>query len=1486
MAKKIQQEFDVLIQTVGEKRALSILKKLNKATEESVVAQNKVKRTQEGVYKQSLSTGKEFSRQAQGLGGLVRVYATIAANIFAVSSAFQVLRNNANLQNMIASSNELAQTTGLMATSISRDLQKITKGALGFQQALQATNLALSGGATVTQLRGITEIATKAAQALGRSVPDAVNRLIQAVTKAEPELVDEFGIILRVREANEAYAISLGKTAEQLTTFERQQALVNQLLAQGTEKFQDVQIKENPFDTLAASLTELSQTIVTVISGPFAKLADLISGNIVVSIGLIALAINKIVKLAIPSLTESLERLRERSKIALESANAQLAKISLTAATAGVSAFDSKEAAAKFAQSFAGEIDSAFKPDSKIGKAFRTGLPKAISAALKGDKSFEEGLKKSILEAREGFAEISVGLQGPSKVEVALAKELLAAIQTIKGETIQVEQASNKVAESFRRAVAQGKLLAGQMSVAAKTGYTLGLTSSNLFKSFKNLRVEIAKSNIELGGTQSKLASILTSMSAFVGIAAAGLTRLAGSILAISGNIGLIVAGLTVVGSFILNILKNTSLMSKKVSEAKEKFDGVKDSIEDINKEFGGFRQEFDETDFKNINEMVKGFTKLTNIAQQFTAQLKEGSIALSAMTKAKGLDSLFNSISEFFGGGLEGAIKTQLQALKDLSILLNRDIKLGLNATSTGILNVDGAINKSTDINKLYSGLVRNLADSEDALLQIIKATYEAGDAAVELQTRFSSALSTINTELNRGSNLLASYLQPTIKKTAYDDILTSITEISNSIDTLYSTSTESGKDATAAIVEFAKTIGTENKAIFRITRETEQGFVEDVKRSEELFKTIVSTIRTFQISIDNAKRSIVQLNNEVEAGLLSSYDELAQKQKELIELQLTQNNYLIEQNNSLLKTVDIRTDEGRFLSLQTQELRQANQLLERQRDLYDDVYTSLQKRIAIFTTLENLAERTSEFTKLIYDYTLDVASNRYLEKSLRSPSVSKLFDYKKREEEAKLSERLLESRKELSKIEFDLHNNYKLLYKISEKSLKLHIRDFELDKYKLEKQILIKKAVDEMLKARREQYDLEVQTTELLDRQNFINPQFSSALRKGFMREAEDFIANMKSGIENIVDVVTTGFDTASETLIDNLVEGRNIFSNFGENVKSALRESISSALTEQLQGAIRKAILQRTGSVEDERKALEKQLIEQFKTTTSVIETLIRVIQELSTVITTNVSSSNILSNNMGAVAASLTELITTNKEFIEIEKDMLSFARSRDAGAGATGNIPKAPIVNPYPSPTGPLYPIPYVPPVRVPKSALPPVSENNIKDNTRSVKDMTEIVTVASTATEELSRNTDILKIATIANTAATVANTISNISGGGGGGGVSGFLSAAADLSGVFMAAKGALIHKPTPVIAGEGPTSEAIVPLPDNRAIPVKFDNDSNSTQSVTINQSFDFRGADRQAISELKMQSERIKKETMEAVFKEINKGGTAAKISGRRR
>jgi hypothetical protein len=255
----------------------------------------RIGKAQTRLGQSSASAGRSFSSQAQGLGGLVGVYAAAAANVFAISAAFAALNRAAQFETIISGTEQLAAAVGSSATIVVDRLKEVTQGQLSVIEAATQANLALSAGFNVDQIGELGEVANKASKALGRNLTDAFQRITRGAIKLEPELLDEIGIFTRIEPAVEAYARELGKAVSQLTQFERRQAFVNQVIKDGQQAFQDVDVSgkstQVTFERLVANFTDLALVVGKFIAdtlAPFAAFLDKNLGNRLILLGGIA----------------------------------------------------------------------------------------------------------------------------------------------------------------------------------------------------------------------------------------------------------------------------------------------------------------------------------------------------------------------------------------------------------------------------------------------------------------------------------------------------------------------------------------------------------------------------------------------------------------------------------------------------------------------------------------------------------------------------------------------------------------------------------------------------------------------------------------------------------------------------------------------------------------------------------------------------------------------------------------------------------------------------------------------------------------------------------------------------------------------------------------------------------------------------------------------------------------------------------------------
>ena len=241
-----------------------------------------------------------------GSSGLVAAYATLAANIFAATAAFGALQRASEVNTLIEGFQVIARESGRSAMNLAEGLREAAGGALSLEAALRAAAIGTTTGFTADEMERLTTVARNASIALGRNLADATDRLFRGVAKLEPEILDELGILVRIDDAAEAYATTLGKAATQLSRSERQQAFLNATLEQGELKYGALTeaVDENPFTKLSAAFQDLTREVLNFLNRAIVPLAEVLTRNVTLMVGTLVLFASTIVKTMFPALTE------------------------------------------------------------------------------------------------------------------------------------------------------------------------------------------------------------------------------------------------------------------------------------------------------------------------------------------------------------------------------------------------------------------------------------------------------------------------------------------------------------------------------------------------------------------------------------------------------------------------------------------------------------------------------------------------------------------------------------------------------------------------------------------------------------------------------------------------------------------------------------------------------------------------------------------------------------------------------------------------------------------------------------------------------------------------------------------------------------------------------------------------------------------------------------------------------------------------------
>jgi hypothetical protein len=260
-----------------------------------------------GAAQASSGGTKNFSKMAQGInGGLVPAYATLAASLFAISALFRGLEEAANIKNQTKGMEIFGNATGIAMKGIVSDLRAATGGMLDFRNAAQQAQIATAAGFNADQIKELGRGAKLASVALGRDLTDSFNRLLRGVTKAEPELLDELGIILRIDDATRKYAQANDLVATKLTIAQRRSAVfeeVSRQLANNFGAFEDgADGALNSFSKLQVAFSDIIKGL-TAFIGPLEYVAEFLASNTGAAATIFVGFAASIAKSAFPALT-------------------------------------------------------------------------------------------------------------------------------------------------------------------------------------------------------------------------------------------------------------------------------------------------------------------------------------------------------------------------------------------------------------------------------------------------------------------------------------------------------------------------------------------------------------------------------------------------------------------------------------------------------------------------------------------------------------------------------------------------------------------------------------------------------------------------------------------------------------------------------------------------------------------------------------------------------------------------------------------------------------------------------------------------------------------------------------------------------------------------------------------------------------------------------------------------------------------------------
>ena len=738
-----------------------------------------------GVAGQTGAGGRDFAAQAQGLGGLVHVYATFAANLYAVSAAFGALSKAADTSNLVKGLDQLGAQSGKSLGSLAKQIVTVTDGALSLRDAMTSTAMASAGGMTNSSILRMTEVARKASLALGRDMPDSMDRLTKGIIKIQPELLDELGIMTRVIPAQEAYARSLGKSASSLTDFEKRQAFANAVLEEGEKKFSAIKLDSNPYSKILASMQNIAQTgleLINTVLGPIVSL--LASSPTALSLAMVGIG-SVLLKQAIPainqykaSLLSIADAAKETSKRSQAAAKEQYNKLTDLAGLRDTKIADSAETEFKVAKTTMTRIQALqdtstnkaiITPDiSRLVKksAFdltpmdREAISLRAETLLQSDKATH--IRQGMILA-DHIVKTDALLADSAAVHENAARN--AETKDIAGQK-RIQDAKKKSGD-LEKIAAQDKAKTTIAETQANRGIAAALDQINSMKKDPGPRQPGADPLIsKLEATRLKLGVVKAEVTSFASKLATGL----GNLGPYAAAVGFVVTAFDFLDSSLSNVNKQTEEFSKALESTAAAVDNVYRTIDALSK-----KDLSQILTIESIQAKANAFNELANSTKLATKTYSNLTDAWNGWDKF--VDSLFDSI----GKGSADKLSTTLAKSIASSIAL-MEVGPARKEAEDKLKNIIG--NQDIDISNIkeVEKALRKLNDAElaskgevvsSALQEISNAANNSALRLTSLKESFNSTakiIETANAALNPTdvqSKIGTSLIQDSLKMT-----------------------------------------------------------------------------------------------------------------------------------------------------------------------------------------------------------------------------------------------------------------------------------------------------------------------------------------------------------------------------------------------------------------------------------------------------------------------------------------------------------------------------------------------------------------------------------------------------------------------------------------------------------------------------------------------------------------------------------------------
>ena len=1038
-----------------EQEATKTARSLEEVGDSSLAANRGLK----GVSQAGANGTKNFSKMAGTLNGvLVPAYATVAATVFAATAVFNNFQKAAQVDNLAKGLQALGTASGQNLGQLSQDLRNATEGAISLEQSLRATALATSAGISPDEFIKLGEGAKNASLALGRDLADSLDRLTRGVGKLEPEILDELGLIIRVDEAAEKYAGTLGKTASQLTNTEKRQAFLNEALSQLDDKFGDIgdQIPVDGFTKLAASVQDALKSVSSFLNEGAEPLAGFLAKAPGLIVGLGLAFAGTVTKQILPGLQEVAKQSEQSSKEAIQNlenlaeARDAVRKDKLSGAQASLKEIDSK--ASKEALELVREGKDLEAAKIKISRSIIgfKGAEKKINEEITARK--EEIINLEKLQTSEAQKRLEVA-KGELRVEEAKLQANKAKVSAAESAITSIDEAGPATLTGRERDV-EGRLKGEQALARTRIGAFEALDDRTLSfgqklkkgidstkQSFRDVQTNLEGTDVRFKKVRASAAAAGTAVKffgtalvralPFIGIAITAFQLLAPLATKLSEAIR-------------ENAAENNKLSesSERVAEAlKAQQESTQETIEVLEKRIKRLQEAKNAEE--NLNKILAIQAKISiataeNLLNTSDSlrDLRENAENYKPDLLDKFLDALgANNPAEQYREALIGTLEEIPEDASKISSLVEKALELNPRGTQLERIlrrDVNNALGSGSleELKTALSNILEGIDPGRlDELVKSLGSTTEVSEEGTKALTKQSNALKELTNESKAFGQSLEKALSAETISTPIDTLVSSFRGQVNALDDL-STDGEKLKEGLGSLLENVPSlekildIDLANDKIEESVDKV-QDFFETLENSQKAYRKIAAETKLVnalqkeasQLSSQSAEATEISISLQKRLKRLE-IETLKQRQSLLETTKGGQDEVLKIQNEINAIEAEIGNEKLDNLRIQQANFQQAKKLLDVQnqtKQVSRDIVDFENKSLRIKQQLENF-RRTGE-TRLTPEQDVKFAQE---EAKIAKENAQAIFEERKasleNEKNIKLQEfKILKERKSL---------------------------------------------------------------------------------------------------------------------------------------------------------------------------------------------------------------------------------------------------------------------------------------------------------------------------------------------------------------------------------------------------------------------------------------------------------------------------------------